>query len=160
MQIAHDASYWTLFSFPLQDLMNYIISHQVENYDPALNLHQEIIQMDCKSSFIIPPVAAELFRQERGYQALLLTWTKVENNKTPRKLPHRGNKVVIKVTRILLFIFAVWHPVLRNREGGLILWSINYSKPLGCKVKAVKYSVFVLVCSFPLSFITMQLGFI
>lgn len=63
----------------------------------------------------------------------------MENNKTPRKLPHRGNKVVIKVTRILLFIFAVWHPVLRNREGGLILWSINYSKPLGCKVKAVKY---------------------
>lgn len=38
--------------------------------------------------------------------------------KCPENVSHRNNKVVIKMTWVLLFIFDVWHPVLRKLARG------------------------------------------
>lgn len=38
--------------------------------------------------------------------------------KCPENVSHRNNKVVIKMTWVLLFIFDVWHPVLRKHARG------------------------------------------
>lgn len=68
--------------------------------------------------FIIPQLLLNCLDRNKVLESFIRLDKSGKTIKCPENVSHRNNKVVIKMTWVLLFIFDIWPPVLRKCARG------------------------------------------